>query len=439
MGVPATGAPVPPRPDLRALAHACVHCGFCLPTCPTYELWGQEMDSPRGRIVLMNGILSGGAPSAATLTHLDRCLGCMACVTACPSGVRYDTLITEMRAELESVSRRPWRERWWRRLIFALFPYPGRLRLVRAPLRAAQRVGLDRLVARSRLLGRVAPGLATMAALAPRPVRRERLPARVPAVGRRRAVVGMLTGCVQREFFPQVNAATARVLAAEGCDVVIPPDQGCCGALSLHCGRREEAVRFARRTAEVFTRAGVDVVVVNAAGCGSAMKEYADLGVTGPPVQDLSEWLVELGPVAPRHPVPVTVAYHDACHLAHAQGIRDAPRRLLATVPELAVREIAGGEICCGSAGVYNLLQPRTGRDLGDRKAAAVAATGADLLVSANPGCSMQIAAALRRAGRELPVAHVAEVLDTAIRGAPPPWGSTGGTRTGPEAGTPAR
>jgi len=233
-------------------------------------------------------------------------------------------------------------------------------------------------------------------------------------------------------------AATARVLAAEGCDVVVPPDQGCCGALSLHSGRRDEAVRFAARTAEVFTRSGVDVVVVNAAGCGSAMKEYADLGVTGPPVRDLSEWLVELGPVAPRHPVPVTVAYHDACHLAHAQGVRDAPRRLLASVPRLVLREIADGEICCGSAGVYNLLQPRVGRDLGDRKAAAVAATGADLLVSANPGCSMQIAAALRRAGHELPVAHVAEVLDIAIRGAPPPWGVAGRTPTAPD-GPPAR
>src|SRR5690606_5822702 len=438
MGPTAPGAPVPSRPDLRALAHACVHCGFCLPTCPTYELWGQEMDSPRGRIVLMNEILTNGSPSAAALTHLDRCLGCMACVTACPSGVRYDSLITGVRAQLEPVARRPWRERWLRRLIFGLFPYPGRLRLLRAPLRAAQQLRLDRLAARSRVLGRAAPGLATMAALAPRPGRRERLPARVPAAGRRRAVVGMLTGCVQREFFPQVNAATARVLAAEGCDVVVPPDQGCCGALSLHSGRRDEAVRFAARTAEVFSRAGVDVVVVNAAGCGSAMKEYADLGVTGPPVRDLSEWLVELGPVAPRHPVPVTAAYHDACHLAHAQGVRDAPRRLLAAVPELALREIANGEICCGSAGVYNLLQPQAGRDLGDRKAAAVAATGADLLVSANPGCSMQIAAALRRAGHELPVAHVAEVLDAAIRGAPPPWGVAGRTPTAPD-GPPAR
>jgi glycolate oxidase iron-sulfur subunit len=291
---------------------------------------------------------------------------------------------------------------------------------LRGPLRLAQVTGLDRVIGRGRWLARVAPSVAAMATLAPRLGRRRRIPVRVPARGPRRAVVGMLLGCVQRELFPQVNAATARVLAAEGCEVVIPPGQGCCGALSLHAGRRAEATRFARRTAATFQRAGVDVVVVNAAGCGSAMKEYPELGVAGLAgrVRDLSEWLVELGPVAPRHPVPATVAYHDACHLSHAQGIRDQPRRLLAEIPELAVREIADPELCCGSAGVYNLLQPGPAGQLGDRKAAGVAATGAELLVTANPGCAMQIAAAARRAGRSLPVAHLAEVLDFSIQGA---------------------
>jgi glycolate oxidase iron-sulfur subunit len=229
----------------------------------------------------------------------------------------------------------------------------------------------------------------------------------------------MLLGCVQRELFPQVNAATARVLAAEGCEVLMPPGQGCCGALSLHAGRRDEAARFAARTATAFARAGVDAVVVNAAGCGSAMKEYEDMGVPGLAgrVRDLSEFLVELGPAAPRHPLPRTVAYHDACHLSHAQGIRDQPRRLLAEIPELVVREIADPEICCGSAGIYNLLQPGPAAELGDRKAASVAGTGAELLVSANPGCALQIAAAARRAGWVLPVAHLAEVLDASIRG----------------------
>jgi glycolate oxidase iron-sulfur subunit len=405
----------PSREQLQELVDACVHCGFCLPTCPTYDLWGQEMDSPRGRIHLMKQWLEGAPLTDASVTHLDRCLGCMACVTSCPSGVRYDQLITATRAEVETAYPRTWRERALRSMIFSLFPHPRRLRALRGPLRLAQWTRLDRLAGRT--LRRTAPGLAAMATLAPRPGRRERLPVRIDAAGTRRAVVGMLTGCVQREFFPHVNAATARVLAAEGCDVVIPPEQGCCGALSLHSGRRDEATRFAERTAAVFTRAGVDAVVVNAAGCGSAMKEYADLGVDAPPVRDLSEWLVELGAVAPRHPVPATVAYHDACHLSHAQGIRDAPRQLLAAIPQLELREIADPEICCGSAGVYNLLQPAAARDLGDRKAAHVAATGASMLVSANPGCAMQISAALRHAGRPLPVAHVAEVLDRSITG----------------------
>jgi glycolate oxidase iron-sulfur subunit len=403
--------------ELRAVVDTCVHCGFCLPTCPTYQLWGQEMDSPRGRIQLMKLGLEGEPLTDSTVTHIDRCLGCMACVTSCPSGVRYDTLITAKRAEVAAAGHpRSWRERALRTTIFGLFPYPRRLRALRGPLRLGQRTGLDRLLARGPL-ARLAPSLAAMTALAPRLGRRVRLPARLPARGPRRAVVGMLTGCVQREFFPEVNAATARVLAAEGCDVVIPADQGCCGALSLHAGRRDEAARFAGRTAAAFGHAGVDAVVVNAAGCGSAMKEYGDLGVDLPAVRDLSEFLVELGPVAPRHPVPATVAYHDACHLAHAQAIREQPRRLLAAIPELVVREIADGEICCGSAGVYNLLQPAAARELGDRKAANVAATDAELLVSANPGCAMQIASALRRAGRPLPVAHLAELIDASIRG----------------------
>jgi glycolate oxidase iron-sulfur subunit len=409
----------PGNRELRGLVDACVHCGFCLPTCPTYQLWGQEMDSPRGRIQLIKLGLEGEPMTGSTVTHLDRCLGCMACVTSCPSGVRYDQLITTARAEVESGYPRSRPERVLRTAIFQLFPYPRRLRALRGPLRLAQVTGLDRVIGRGRWLARVAPSVAAMATLAPRLGRRRRLPVRVPARGPRRAVVGMLLGCVQRELFPQVNAATARVLAAEGCEVVIPPGQGCCGALSLHAGRRAEAARFAGRTAAAFQRAGVDTVVVNAAGCGSAMKEYPDLGVDrlAGRVRDLSEWLVELGPVAPRQPVPVTVAYHDACHLSHAQRVRDQPRRLLAGIPELILREVADPELCCGSAGVYNLLQPGPAAELGDRKAAQVADTGAELLVSANPGCAMQISAAARRAGRRLPVAHLAEVLDASIRG----------------------
>jgi glycolate oxidase iron-sulfur subunit len=414
----------PPRLDL---INDCVHCGFCLPTCPTYVLWGEEADSPRGRIYLMETGLAGEPMTDSMVQHFDRCLGCMACVTACPSGVRYDRLIEDTRAQVERRHPRTRAERLLRGAIFRLFPYPRRLGLLRGPLRAYQASGVRRLL--GPLLART-PTLATLESLAPRLRRPERLPERVPAVGPRRAVVGMLTGCVQRAFFPDVNAATARVLAAEGCDVVLPRAQGCCGALSVHTGREAEAQRFARSLIDAFEDAGVDYLVVNAAGCGSSLKEYGDLLRDDPSyaeraaalaakVRDVSEVLVELGPVAPRHPLPLSVAYHDACHLAHAQGVRAQPRRLLADIPGLSLREIASAEICCGSAGVWNVLNPEPARELGDRKARDVLATGADLLVTANPGCLMQVAAAVHRAGGVIGLAHTVQVLDASIRGLP--------------------
>ena len=443
---------------LREVAKDCVHCGFCLPACPTYQLWAEEMDSPRGRIYLVNQILDGAPMSATAAEHFDRCLGCMACMTACPSGVQYDQLIEAARVWTEearpggtggravppyggSPGGRPpgvssVRDRVTRAAIFSLFPYPRRLRALTVPLRTAQRTGLHRRLARSSLPGRVSPALGAALRLTPpgsgaavlgsRP-----LPERVPALGTRRAVVGMLTGCVQSVFFPRVNAATARVLAAEGCDVIIPRGQGCCGALSLHSGREAEATAFARRTIAQFEQAGVDAVVVNSAGCGSAMKEYgrllggADAGwaeraaeMSGK-VRDLAEFLAEIGPAARRHPLPVTAAYHDACHLAHAQRITREPRELLRAIPGLNLVEVPDAGTCCGSAGVYNLLQPEAASELGDRKAESVLAAGAPLLISANPGCSLQIASALARRGQDIAVAHTAEVLDASIRGRP--------------------
>ena len=455
------------RDDLHAIVGDCVHCGFCLPACPTYQLWGEEMDSPRGRIHLIGQMLDGAAASRSAATHLDRCLGCMACVPACPSGVRYDKLIEAARswaaepsaAEAEDAEAlttgppppelgdakpahplppRSRRERLLRSAIFATFPYPDRLRLLLGPLRAAQRAHADRLLQRGRiggLAGRIAPELTAAMRVAPgRPavrLPRGRLPALVNARAERRAVVGMLTGCVQQVFFPQVNAATARVLASEGCDVVIPARQGCCGALSLHDGRRAEAARFARATIETFERAGVDAIVVNSAGCGSAMKEYADLLATdrdwaaraaalSAKVADFSEFLADLGAAAVRHPLPITVAYHDACHLAHAQRITAQPRELLAAIPGLRLVDLTDAGMCCGSAGIYNLVQPDAAQELGARKASAVAETGADVVVSANPGCTLQIAAALGAAGTPMPALHIAEVLDASLRGRPP-------------------
>jgi glycolate oxidase iron-sulfur subunit len=416
------------RPPSADLVSDCVHCGFCLPTCPTYLLWGEEMDSPRGRVYLMAEGLEGEPMSASMVQHFDACLGCLACVTACPSGVQYDKLIAATRAQVERRYRRSSPDRLLRGAIFALFPYPRRLRLLRVPLAGYQRSGIQRLVRRSGLLDRLPPQLAAMESLAPPLGRKPALPRRVAARGPRRAVVGMLTGCVQREFFPDVNAATARVLASEGCEVVIPPGQGCCGALSVHSGQEAQARRLARRTIDVFERAGVDYIAVNAAGCGSAMKEYAELLSDEPRyaeraarlanrVRDVAELLCELGPVAERRPLPVTVAYHDACHLAHGQGIRTQPRALLAAIPDLQVREIAEPEICCGSAGVYNILNPEPARELGDRKAANILASGAQLLVTANPGCLMQVATALARHGQQIALAHTMQVLDASICG----------------------
>ncbi|MGY1707596.1 (Fe-S)-binding protein [Geodermatophilus sp. SYSU D00697] len=417
----------PPDADL---AGDCVHCGFCLPTCPTYVLWGEEMDSPRGRIDLMKQGLAGDPLEDSAIRHLDQCLGCMACVTACPSGVQYDKLIEATRAQLDRRAERPPRDRAIRGAIYALFPYPRRLRVVRGPLRLYQASRLGALAARTGLLSRLPAPLQAMESLAPRLGRLHRLPERTPAVGPRRRTVGLLTGCVQGTFFPDVNAATVRVLAAEGCEVVVPRGQGCCGALSAHGGREEQALRFARSLIATFEDAGVDTVVVNAAGCGSNLKEYAHQLRDDPAwaaraealaarVRDLTELLDELGPRAPRHPLPVTVAYQDACHLAHAQGVRDQPRRLLRGIPGVELRELPEAEICCGSAGVYNLLHPEPARELGERKAAAVRSTGAALMVTGNPGCWMQVATTMARTGERLPVAHTVQVLDAAIRGVP--------------------
>ena len=432
-----------PTGELSEIVADCVHCGFCLPSCPTYQLWGEEMDSPRGRIHLIGQLLdeatasdAGAVASQAAATHLDRCLGCMACVPACPSGVRYDRLIEAARfwaAEpVQALPARSKREKALRNAIFATFPYPARLRLLMAPLRAAQRTRIDAVLSGSKVAGRLAPELAAALRVAPgrpsQPVPRGRLPERVPARGKRRAVVGMLTGCVQQVFFPQVNIATARVLAAEGCDVVIPRAQACCGALSLHDGRRAQAADFGEDLIEVFERADVDAIVVNSAGCGSAMKEYQHLfagadalaeraAAFSGRVADLSEFLVRLGPAATRHPLPITVAYHDACHLAHAQRITSEPRELLGQIPGLTLVEVADAGTCCGSAGIYNLVQPRTANELGARKATAVSETRADLLVSGNPGCALQISSALAAAGTPMPVAHLAEVLAAAILG----------------------
>jgi glycolate dehydrogenase iron-sulfur subunit len=381
----------------RRLIDACTHCGFCLPTCPTYgPLWQQEADSPRGRIWLMQGLADGTMTVNATVVeHLDRCLGCMACVTACPSGVQYDRLIEQAREFIEEQYERPpgdWLLRWF---VFSVFPHPRRLRAALA-LRPPRQ-----LVPRS---------LRPLLDLAPPWSLRGSEPSTTEAAPPARGRVGLLTGCVQSVLFGDVNDATARVLAADGFDVVAPRGQPCCGALHLHAGRREEGRRMARVVAERF--ANVDAIAVNAAGCGSHLKE-AGLDVR---VVDVSELLAEAGPRAERHPLELRVAFQDSCHLSHAQRIRDEPRAMIDAIPGLARLEPAEQAICCGSAGIYNLTQPDAARELGDRKAENVLASEPDVYASANPGCLLQVSAALRRAGRPLPTLHPIELVDASIR-----------------------
>jgi glycolate oxidase iron-sulfur subunit len=399
--------------DLGALIDTCVHCGFCLPSCPTYQLTGEEAQSPRGRIHLLGQLLDGVATPSEIAGPIDSCLGCLACVPACPSGVRYEHIIEDAREAV--VDARPAADRAVQRAMFAVLPYPRRLRLATVPLKV-----LPGLARANRVF-------AAAADLVPPATRTRALPRRVASRGPRRAVVGLLTGCAQAAFFRHVSAATARVLAREGCDVVVPRGQGCCGALSLHAGHTSQARRLARRVVAAFAASGVDTVVTDVAGCGSAMKGYARLLADDPrwagpaadlaaKVRDVSEFLVELGPVATRHPLPATLAYHDACHLANGQDVRSQPRALLDGIPELRVVELADGGRCCGSAGTYNLTQPGTAAELGALKAHAIIHSGASVVAAGNPGCLMQIEGALRRAGAPISVRHTSEILDASLR-----------------------
>ena len=425
----------PEHPPDPKLIDTCVHCGFCLSTCPSYRVIGKEMDSPRGRLYLMDAIHQGEAAlAAATAEHFDSCLGCLACVTTCPSGVQYDQLIAATRPQVERHYQRSLPDRLIRTLIFNLFPYPNRLKPLLIPLFFYQKLGLQDLVRATGLLKKIFPPLAAMESILPQISAHSFQadpPEVIPAQGEKRYRVGMILGCVQRLFFSGVNDATVRVLTANGCEVVIPTNQGCCAALPAHQGQEAQAQSLARQMIDSFANTDVDAVIINAAGCGHTLKEYGQILQDDPAyrekaekfssnVKDIQEFLIEVGLTAKLSPLTegdLTIVYQDACHLLHGQKISLQPRQLLRQIPGVKLREPVDAALCCGSAGVYNLLQPEVADELGQQKVENLLNTGAKLIASSNPGCSMQIKKHLQLQGKETTLMHPIELLDYSIRG----------------------
>lgn len=422
----------PPDPKL---IDACVHCGFCLPTCPSYRVIGKETDSPRGRIYLMEAVNNDQIPlSTATVQHFDSCLGCLACVTACPSGVQYDKLIEATRPQVERNYPRTLPDRIFRALIFNLLPYPDRLRPLLAPLWIYQKLGLQKLVRSTGLLPKLLPRLGGMESVLPQisvSAFQDPIPTLVPAQGEKRYRVGMILGCVQRLFFSNVNQATVRVLSANGCEVVVPKTQSCCAALPHHQGQEEQAKVLARQMIDSFEGTEVDAIIINASGCGHTLKNYGQMFQDDPQyrekaakfaskVKGAEEFLYQAGITAQLSPLqeqPLTVVFQDACHMLHGQKISVQPRQILKQIPGVQLREPLDAALCCGSAGVYNLLQPEVADELGQQKVRNLLNTEAELIVSANPGCSMQINKHLEIQGKAVPLMHPMQLLDYSIRG----------------------
>jgi glycolate oxidase iron-sulfur subunit len=411
---------------------------LCTAACPTYLETGDENNGPRGRIYLMRSIVDGRLELTGRVKrHLDLCLDCRSCETACPSGVQYGRLIEPFRASQRRAEAREGKASnrdWFHRLIlYGVFPYPNRMRLALAPARLAQRMGLDRLAERLGLLKLLPERLRRMHRLLPVLPRAEKaLPEVLPAIGRRRARVALFTGCVADAVFRHTHWATARVLQHNGCEVIVPRTQVCCGAIHYHSGADAPALELARANARCFAAADVDAVIVNVAGCGAMLKDYAhvahELAAHDAPlnealagcaskIRDVSEFLAALGFVAPAGALPLKVVYHDACHLAHAQSIRVQPRELLSKIPGLEILPIAEPDICCGAAGSYNLTEPEMSDRLAERKVASILAARPQALVTGNVGCSMQLQSVLRSKGVSLWVAHPMELLDLSYRG----------------------
>jgi glycolate oxidase iron-sulfur subunit len=411
---------------------SCVHCGLCTSACPTYVETGDENESPRGRIYLMRGVTDGRLElNDGVRRHLELCLDCRACETACPSGVEYGKLIEPFRIAMDASAEQSPRNDWFHRhILFGLFPYAKKLRRALLPARLAQRIGLLKLLEATRVTRLLPRKLQRMVEMLPPPRRDEGpLPEFLPALGRRRATVALFTGCIGDAMFRHVNWATARVLQQNGCDVHVPPNQVCCGAIHFHAGSSKPARAFADQNVASFPLGRFDAVVNNVAGCGSMLKDYghhwhdsrqSERSAWASRIRDVNEFLDELGLIPPVGEIRAVATYHDACHLLHAQRIHDAPRRLLAQIPGLELRELPETELCCGAAGTYNLTQPEMSDRLSRRKMANIVKTGANLAVTANAGCALQIAREARRQGQRLAVAHPMELLDWSYRKVPP-------------------
>lgn len=423
------------KPPKQELIDDCVHCGFCLATCPSYRVIGKEMDSPRGRIYLMDKINRGEAElDEATVQHFDSCLGCLACVSTCPSDVQYDKLIAATRPQVErNYPRNPF-DKLYRQLIFSLFPYPNRLRPLLIPLLIYQKLGLQNLIRKTGLLKKISPRLNAMESILPQITAqsfRDNLPEVIPAKGKKRYRVGVILGCVQRLFFSPVNEATVRVLTANGCEVVIPKTQGCCAALPAHQGQENQAKALAKQMIDSFADSELDAIIINAAGCGHTLKEYGHILEDDPDykekakifankVKDVQEFLAEVGLTAPLSPLKddtLDIVYQDACHLLHGQQISLQPRQILKQIPGIQLHEPIDAALCCGSAGVYNMLQPKVAEDLGEQKVNNLVNTGAKMIVSSNPGCSLQIKKHLHQKGQDIPLLHPMQLLDYSIQG----------------------
>ncbi|MCC7204143.1 MAG: 4Fe-4S dicluster domain-containing protein [Phycisphaeraceae bacterium] len=421
-------------PDTFQRATDCVHCGLCLPACPTYTQNGLESDSPRGRIHLMKGLAEGRiGPSEAVLGHLDLCLDCRACETACPSGVVYHELIEATREHFIAMRPTTLTDKLLRWVFFHLFPHPTRLKVALLPARVLQKLGLWGLATHRRVLGVLPAQFQKMAQMLPPdgPLWERRLASPVkPTTATRR--VGLFTGCIGSVLYQEINRQTVAILERLGCEVVIPTGQACCGAIHHHGGDSHEAKALARKNLEAFLDLGgekpLDWIVTNIAGCGAMLREYDDLLRDDPALtakakalsekmRDISEVLVELGKPTDLKPVPMTVTYHDACHLRHAQQVADPPRQILSWIPGMRVVPLAESEICCGAAGTYNLSQPAMARDLAERKLRNIAATGARVCVMGNVGCAMQIDSEARRMGMPLRVVHPVTLLHAAMFG----------------------